>query len=45
MLVDVFNMEGQKVSTVELPPSVFEAPIYKERGLYDERLLKLVEGL
>jgi large subunit ribosomal protein L4 len=28
MLVDVFNMEGQKVSTVELPPSVFDAPIF-----------------
>lgn len=28
MVVDVFNMEGQKVSTVELPPSVFDAPIY-----------------
>src|SRR5512143_1827621 len=27
MEVDVFNMEGQKVSTVELPPSIFEAPI------------------
>lgn len=30
MLVDVFNMEGQKVSTVELPPSIFEAPIYTD---------------
>lgn len=28
MVVDVLNMEGQKVSTVELPPNVFEAPIY-----------------
>jgi large subunit ribosomal protein L4 len=28
MVVDVFNMEGQKVSTVELPPSVFDAPIF-----------------
>jgi len=28
MEVDVFNMEGQKVSTVELPPAIFEAPIY-----------------
>jgi large subunit ribosomal protein L4 len=28
MLVDVFNMEGEKVSTVELPPNVFDAPIY-----------------
>jgi large subunit ribosomal protein L4 len=27
MLVDVFNMDGQKVSTVELPGSIFEAPI------------------
>jgi len=27
MEVDVFNMEGQKVSTVELPPAIFEAPI------------------
>jgi large subunit ribosomal protein L4 len=30
MEVDVFNMDGQKVSTVELPPSVFEAPVYKD---------------
>jgi len=28
MVVDVYNMEGQKVNTVELPPSIFEAPIY-----------------
>jgi len=28
MLVDVFNMEGEKVNTVDLPASVFEAPIY-----------------
>jgi large subunit ribosomal protein L4 len=28
MVVDVLNMEGQKVSTVELLPSVFDAPIY-----------------
>ncbi|MBI4927121.1 MAG: 50S ribosomal protein L4 [Anaerolineae bacterium] len=28
MVVDVFNMEGQKVSSVELPPSIFDAPIY-----------------
>ncbi|MCC6146379.1 MAG: 50S ribosomal protein L4 [Anaerolineaceae bacterium] len=28
MLVDVYNMQGQKTSTVELPASVFEAPIY-----------------
>jgi large subunit ribosomal protein L4 len=27
MEVDVFNMEGQKVNTVELPPAIFEAPI------------------
>jgi large subunit ribosomal protein L4 len=27
MEVDVVNMEGQKVSTVELPASIFEAPI------------------
>lgn len=27
MLVDVFNMQGQKVSTVELPADIFEAPI------------------
>ncbi|NPV75795.1 MAG: 50S ribosomal protein L4 [Anaerolineae bacterium] len=28
MLVDVYNMQGQKTSTVELPAGVFEAPIY-----------------
>lgn len=28
MVVDVYNMEGQKVNMVELPPSIFEAPIY-----------------
>jgi large subunit ribosomal protein L4 len=28
MVVDVFNMEGEKVKSVELPPAVFEAPIY-----------------
>ena len=28
MLVDVFNMDGQKVTTVELSPEVFEAPVY-----------------
>jgi large subunit ribosomal protein L4 len=28
MLVDVFNMDGQKVTTVELSPAVFEAPVY-----------------
>lgn len=27
MLVDVFNMTGQKVSTVELPANIFEAPV------------------
>lgn len=30
MLVDVLNMEGQKVSTVELPGGIFEAPIYMD---------------
>jgi large subunit ribosomal protein L4 len=28
MLVDVFNMEGEKVNAVELPASVFEAPVF-----------------
>ncbi len=28
MFVDVFNMEGQKVSTAELPAAIFEAPIF-----------------
>jgi large subunit ribosomal protein L4 len=28
MLVDVFNMEGEKVSSVDLPASVFEAPVF-----------------
>lgn len=28
MVVDVFNMSGEKVSTVELEPGIFEAPIY-----------------
>ncbi len=28
MEVDVFNMDGQKVRTVELPAEIFEAPIY-----------------
>ncbi len=28
MFVDVFNMEGQKVSQAELPAAVFEAPIF-----------------
>lgn len=27
MLVDVLNMEGQKVSSVDLPANIFEAPI------------------
>ncbi len=27
MKVDVFNMEGEKVRTVELPAEIFEAPI------------------
>jgi large subunit ribosomal protein L4 len=27
MLVDVFNMDGQKVNTVELSPEIFEAPV------------------
>jgi large subunit ribosomal protein L4 len=30
MLVDVYNMDGQKVTTVELAPSVFEAPVYTD---------------
>lgn len=30
MVVDVYNMDGQKVTTVELPPNVFEAPVYKD---------------
>lgn len=29
MEVDVFNMEGQKVRTVELPAEIFEAPVNK----------------
>lgn len=28
MLVDVFNMQGEKVNSVELPENVFGAPIY-----------------
>jgi len=28
MLVDVFTMDGQKVTTVELTPAIFEAPVY-----------------
>ncbi len=27
MKVDVLNMEGKKVKTVELPAAIFEAPI------------------
>jgi len=30
MEVDVLNMEGQKVSTVELPPKIFEAPVNED---------------
>jgi large subunit ribosomal protein L4 len=30
MVVDVFNMDGQKVSTVDLSPSLFEAPVYTD---------------
>jgi large subunit ribosomal protein L4 len=30
MNVDVVNMEGEKVRTVELPPAIFEAPIKRE---------------
>ncbi len=30
MLVDVFNMEGQKVSSVELPADIFEAPVHSD---------------
>src|SRR5512136_2051786 len=30
MLVDVVNMEGQKVKSVELPAGIFEAPIYMD---------------
>jgi len=30
MKVDVFNMQGQKVTTAELPPEIFEAPIQLE---------------
>jgi large subunit ribosomal protein L4 len=28
MVVDVFNMDGQKVTTVDLSPVIFEAPVY-----------------
>lgn len=30
MEVDVLNMEGQKVSRVELPAEIFEAPVYMD---------------
>jgi large subunit ribosomal protein L4 len=30
MVVDVMNMEGQKVSTVDLPSEIFEAPIHMD---------------
>jgi len=30
MLVDVFNMEGKKVKSVELPAAIFEAPVYQD---------------
>src|SRR5512137_627796 len=30
MLVDVFNMEGKKVKSVELPAAIFEAPVYMD---------------
>ncbi len=30
MEVDVYNMDGQKVTTVELSPSLFEAPVYTD---------------
>jgi large subunit ribosomal protein L4 len=30
MKVDVFNMQGEKVTTAELPPEIFEAPIQVE---------------
>jgi large subunit ribosomal protein L4 len=30
MVVDVFNMDGQKVTTVELSAEIFEAPIFKD---------------
>ncbi len=30
MEVDVFNMEGQKVRTVELPAAIFEAPVNED---------------
>lgn len=30
MVVDVFNMDGQKVTTVELSADIFEAPVFKD---------------
>jgi large subunit ribosomal protein L4 len=30
MVVDVFNMDGQKVTTVELSADIFEAPVLKD---------------
>jgi len=27
MEIEVYNMEGERVSTVDLPPAIFEAPI------------------
>lgn len=30
MLLDVFNMDGQKVSSVELPASIFEATVHED---------------
>lgn len=30
MVVDVFNMDGEKVTTVELSADIFEAPVYKD---------------
>jgi large subunit ribosomal protein L4 len=30
MVVDVFNMNGEKVTTVELSADIFEAPVYKD---------------
>ncbi len=28
MVVDVFNMDGQKVNTIDLPSDIFEAPVH-----------------
>ena len=30
MLVDVFNMEGKKIKSVELSAAIFEAPVYQD---------------